>query len=520
MKIKNVLISVYDKSKLENFARFLIQKNINIYSTGGTYKFLKEKNIKVRLLSEYTNVPELLDGRVKTLVWQIYAGILAIRDKDTHLKQLQENKIIPFDMIVVNLYPFEKVLKQKPLEKELIEFIDIGGVTLLRAAAKNFYYTVPVPSPEFYEKIMNELKQKENISEELRRMLASYTFWLTSKYDAIIATGLFEKKKEFPEKGFVYFEKEFIPRYGENSHQKSVFYSIHSLSPYFKEASLSFTQYQGKELSYNNIFDFIAGAQLAGELKINFPEKKNCVIIKHRIPCGASLDIDEIKAYKKALASDPVSAFGGIVVISSEVNEQLARLIVKRFYEIIVAEKFTREALKIFKQKKNLRVIKIKNLKSLLKSGYVFIKLYDKLIVQERDIELFKTIEPVTKKKPGKKEIEELKFAYLICKYVKSNAIVYTKNFQVIGIGAGQPSRVDSAKIGIWKAKEMGFSLKNSYMASDAFFPFPDSIEIAGKEGVKAIIQPGGSIRDKEVIKKADELGLKMVLTKMRHFLH
>ncbi len=516
MKVRTALISVYDKENIVEFAAQLNRLGITILSTGGTAKLLEKNKVPVIKIEDYTGLSEILDGRVKTLNYKVFGGILARKDFKKHLAELDRMKIKSIDMVVVNLYPFEKMVKKKLPIDEMIEYIDIGGNTLLRAAAKNFKFVLPVYDKKYYPEIIVKLKENNcEIPDDLRIKLAKETFFFTSYYDSLISRYLskFFSEKNFPEYHSLAFEKIQDLRYGENPHQSAVYYKLYnSTAPGFK-------QLWGKELSFNNIFDFYASANIVAELKKHF-SKEICVIIKHRNPCGASLGNSVADAYKKALSCDPISAFGGIVCFSGNVDEKTAKLITKRFYEIVVAKNFNKNALNILKTKKNLRLIKISNFNYFLKKTDIITSAGDTILIQEKDVELWKKPELVTKKKPTKKDIEELKFGWIICKYVKSNAIVYTKNFQLIGVGAGQTSRIDSAKFGAIKAKEFGFDLKNAYLASDAFFPFADSIKLASKYGIKAIIQPGGSIRDEEVIAEANKHNIIMLLTGMRHFNH
>lgn len=517
MKIKRALVSVYDKKGIIEFAKELERMGIEILSTGGTAKILKENNIKVTKIEDYTGQPEILDGRVKTLNFMIFGGILARQDSSKHLEQLQKMKIKPIDMVVVNLYPFEEMMKKKLSVDEMIEYIDIGGNTLLRAAAKNYKFALPVYDKKYYSVVINELKNNNgDVSDKLRLQLTKETFFFTSHYDSLISNYLSKAsgEKEFPTLFSKFFEIAQPLRYGENFHQKAAYYK-----PY-KETNIGFEQLWGKELSYNNILDFYAAVSLTAELKKEFSDKDVSVIVKHRNPCGAALASSVKSAYQKALAGDPVSAFGGIVSFSGTVDESVAKLINTQFYEIVCAKNFDKKALAILKQKKNLRIIKIPNMNGFLKKRALLNSVGDNLLVQDNDSEVWKEIKSITKKKATAQDIEQLKFGWIVCKYVKSNAIVYTKNFQLLGAGAGQMSRVDSAKFGAIKAKNFGFDLNGAYLASDAFFPFSDSVTVAAKSGVKAIIQPGGSIRDKEVIAEADKKGIAMVFTSMRHFNH
>jgi phosphoribosylaminoimidazolecarboxamide formyltransferase/IMP cyclohydrolase len=517
IKIKTALISVYDKTGIVDFAKELNSMGIKIFSTSKTAKLLQDNNIKVIKIEDYTSFPEILDGRVKTLNYKIFAGILAVPESKKHQEELQKNNIEIINMVVVNLYPFESMLKKNLPIDEMIEFIDIGGNSLLRAAAKNFKYVLPVYDKKYYNEIIKLLKENDQkIPYEFRIKLASETFAFTSKYDSLISSYLNKKLKleHFPEFFNISLEKIMDLRYGENPHQKACWYKIGELD------SSNFKQLWGKELSYNNIFDLYAGVSLISELSNNFANKPSAVIIKHRNPCGVAIGKNLKSAYIKALNSDPVSAFGGIVVLNQVVEKNLAKLLNEKFYEIIVAKNFTKDALEILKSKKNLRIIKISNFNKFLKSDFIINSCANTVLIQTNDNILWQEPEAVTEIKPTKKDIEELKFAWIVCKYVKSNAIVYTKNFQLLGMCGGQTSRVDAVKFASLKSKQLNHNLNNSYLASDAFFPFPDSVKIAAKYKVRAIIQPGGSIRDPEVIKEANKNKIIMVFTKIRHFLH
>lgn len=518
-KIETALISVYDKEGILEFAKELNNMGIKILSTSGTAKYLIENNIPVIKIENYTASPEILNGRVKTLNYKIFAGLLAVPENKEHINELSKNNIELINMVVVNLYPFEEMLKKNLKIDEMIEYIDIGGNSLLRAAAKNFKYVLPVCNKNYYNEIIKLLKENNRtIPYEYRLKLAYETFNFTSRYDNLIASYF----KRITDKSEIDFSRTYTItldkisdlRYGENPHQKAIWY---------KQAGEDFnyfTQLGGKELSYNNIFDFYAGASLVTELSKNFKKNSVCVIIKHRNPCGAAIDKDLISAYKKALNSDPISAFGGIVVFNNIIDEKLAKILNERFYEIIAAKNFTKKALKILQQKKNLRIIKINKFNEFLKYKNIINSAGNTILIQSPDNRLWSKLETVTSKKPSKKDLEELKFAWIICKYVKSNAIVFTRDFQLIGMCGGQTSRIDSVKFAALKAKNNGFSLENSYLASDAFFPFADSVKLAAKYKVKAIIQPGGSIRDEEVIKEAEKNKIIMVFTKIRHFTH
>ncbi len=515
MPIKTVLISVYDKTGIVEFAKELHQQGIKILSTGGTASLLMENNIPVIKLEDYTGIPEMLDGRVKTLCYQVFSGLLCKRDNESHVQQLKAKQIDFIDMVVVNLYPFEEMMKKRLSLDEMIEYIDIGGNSLLRAASKNYRFVLPVCLQEDYNQIMNYIKNKEEIPESYRLQLAKKTFFFTSHYDNLIAQYFSQQTEDtkYTQNKTIFLEKLQDLRYGENPHQESGLYT------YYHNKNFNFQQLSGKELSFNNIVDFYATANIVADLDKYF-KRTTCVIVKHRNPCGVALADNNFSAYKKALQTDPASAFGGIIAFNAILDLRTAKEINKRFYEIVVAKDFKKEALKELQQKKNLRIIRIDDYKLFLKENQV-INSYDNLVlIQSKDIELFKEIKNVTKIKIKKQGMDELKFAWIICKYVKSNAIVLTKNFQLMGVGAGQMSRIDSVNIALMKAKANKFKVTGASMASDAFFPFDDSIKQAYKNKIKAIIQPGGSINDNEVIQKANELKISMLFTGMRHFYH
>ncbi len=514
MKIETALISVYNKKGVVEFARELNNRGITILSTGGTAGLLTKNEIPVIKIEDYTGLAEILDGRVKTLNYKIFAGLLAKRDSNLHVKQIKDINVKFIDMVVVNLYPFEDMIKRKLSFEDMIEYIDIGGNTLLRAAAKNFKFVLPVYSYKSYKEIIKLMKENDNdVPFDFRLKLAKETFAETSNYDYLISNYFNTQisNEGHPDILNIRVKKEQELRYGENSHQAAALYNL--------EGGSDFKQLWGKELSYNNIFDFYAAANLIAELNRNF-DKQACVIVKHRNPCGTALGSSIGNAYDKALAGDPVSAFGGIVVFNGIVDVKTAEKINSRFFEIVAAKNYDKEALNVLKSKRNLRILKISNFNKFLKKRELINSVNGFILVQDSDTKLYDKLEAVTKKKSSGKDIEELKFGWIVCKYVKSNAIVFTKNYQLLGSGMGQTSRIDSVKFAAEKAKNMGFILENSYLASDAFFPFKDSIEAVSKYKIKAIIQPGGSIRDAEVIETADKKKIAMIFTGTRHFNH
>jgi phosphoribosylaminoimidazolecarboxamide formyltransferase/IMP cyclohydrolase len=519
-KAERALISAWKKDGISNFARELKEFGIEILSTGGTAKLLRDAGIEVTDISNYTQSPELLGGRVKTLHPKIHAGILAVRDNDTHIKDMEQYGVKPIDIVVVNFYPFEDVIRNKEVDlSEAIENIDIGGPTLLRAAAKNYKYVTAVAYPEDYKTVVNELKKnKGSISVETNFRLAVKAFSYVARYDAAISNflGSLEengKKTKFPDSLTLHFEKRMRLRYGENPHQEGAFY----IQPGVEEPCVSnSTQLQGKELSLNNIYDADAALELVKEFS-----ETACVIVKHNNPCGVATAESPLQAFLKAKECDPESAFGGIVAFNTEVDETTALELAAMFLEVVIAPSYTKKALDLLSTKQNLRVMKTPPLTTdKPKSGLDLKKIVGGVLIQDRDLtaeEDFKDFRVVTKRQPTDEEIEDLKFAWKVCKHVKSNAIVLARGGQTIGIGAGQMSRVDSVKIAAMKAR---IPTKGAVLASDAFFPFRDGIDEAAKSGITAIVQPGGSIRDKETIAAADEHGIAMIFTGVRHFRH
>ena len=520
-QIRRALISVSDKTGIVDFAKELQNLNIEILSTGGTFKLLHENNIPVVKIEDYIEFPEILDGRVKTLNPRIHGGILAMRSNEKHKKQLQDLNIKEIDLVVVNLYPFEKVTANPDVTlEEAIENIDIGGNTLIRASAKNYQDVSVICDQTDYEPFIQMLKEsKGQVTKEFNFSLAKKALLRTAEYDMVISEFLnnFENPEPMPQVKFLKLEKNQKLRYGENSHQKAAFYHLPK-----KELLSNIQQLHGKELSFNNIVDFNSAFEMTYALKQNF-QKPGVVILKHTNPCGAALGETLKDAYTKALSTDPVSAFGSIVGVTEELDKDTAQEIKNLFVEVVLAPSFSQEALDILTQKKNIRLIISEDLNKediYTNDLYDIKKVRGGILLQEYDNDILKTFEIVTKSDIAEQDKEELKFSWIMCKFVKSNAIVYSKNFQLIGVGAGQMSRVDSAELGITKAQKSGLDIKDSYMASDAFFPFRDSIDAATKAGIKAIVQPGGSIRDEEVISAANENNIPMLFTGMRHFRH
>ena len=513
VKIKRALISVSDKKNILVLAKSLQKESVEIISTGGTLKFLEEAGIEVKDISEFTGSKEMMNGRVKTLHPKVHAGILSRRNIDKN--EVKKNSIEEIDLVVVNLYPFEETVKNNGTFEEAIENIDIGGPTMIRASAKNFYYVSVLSSPNEYESFIKEFEENKAISYATRLKLAETAFSNVTKYDLSIS-DFFENldEEDLPKSIFGTYYKSDNLRYGENPHQKAAFYKLSNESP---NGISSATQLQGKELSYNNIADTDAALECVS----NFSEA-SCVIVKHANPCGVASSNSVLEAYKKAFACDPTSAFGGIIAVNKEIDEKTANyLIENQFIEVVAAPNFTKAAMEQFKTKKNVRLLAIKNQKK-INPGLKFHSVDSGLLVQSIDTGEIenKNLIVATEKKPNKEELKNAMFAWKVCKYVKSNAIVYASKNQTLGIGAGQMSRIDSAEIAAKKAKKAGFNLNGSCMASDAFFPFRDSIDEAAKNGISCIIQPGGSIKDDEVILAANEANMIMILTGMRHFRH
>lgn len=510
IEIKRAIISVSDKGGIVELAKFLSEHKVEILSTGGTAKLLRENGIEVKDVSEFTGFPEILDGRVKTLHPKIYGGILSIRDNSEHQRQMQENNLVPIDLVVCNLYPFEQTLKKGADDEEIIENIDIGGPTMIRAAAKNYKYVVVVVKPDFYPLLVEEMKKNNGkVSEEFSFRCAAEVFRFTSRYDYIISSYFKNRidKKALEDEIDLRLIKVSDLRYGENPHQLAGWYR-------FIDKEFERKQYQGKELSFNNLLDMESTYLLVNQFST-----PACVITKHTNPCGVAMDENLSTAYEKALETDPLSAFGGIVGFNGKVGKEVAEKIIERFFEVVIAPDYEEEALEIFKKKGNLRIIRSPE-KPVYK--YDFRTLNDGFLIQTPDEKEIEKFEVVTEKKPTEDEIKALKFTWTVCKFVKSNAIVLGTKNQITGIGAGQMSRYDASRVAVMKMKDnFKGEIKPLVMASDAFFPFPDSVEYAVKEtGVTAVIQPGGSLKDKEVIDTCNKLGISMVLTGMRHFKH
>jgi phosphoribosylaminoimidazolecarboxamide formyltransferase / IMP cyclohydrolase len=510
---RRALVSVSDKRGVEDFARRLSGMGFEIISTGGTARALTEAGVKVVPVSEVTGAPEMLGGRVKTLHPKIHGGILADLTDPDHVEQLVEQDIGPIDLVCTNLYPFEMTVTGGASEKEAIEQIDIGGPTMLRAAAKNFGSVTVVPSPDFYEEVLAALESEGQVPEETRRRLALATFRLTAEYDAAISGWLGERvegeTEDFPEIRTVHFERVSGLRYGENPHQDAAYYAEVGAEHLLSDVE----KLQGREISFNNLYDLDAARTLLADLTDLGAQA--AVIVKHANPCGAAVGDSLMETYRKALASDPQSAFGGIVALSGEVDGDLAAEISSLFTEILVAPGLTEEAREILSAKPNVRVLIAGPLhRPALSSKYVT----GGVLLQASDtVEDDSEYRIVTEARPSPQQMGDLIFAWRVARVVKSNAIVLARGGATVGVGVGQMSRVDSSRIAVRKA---GKRAHGAAAASDAFFPFADAVEALAEAGIEAVIQPGGSVRDDEVVQAANRRGLAMVFTGRRHFLH
>jgi phosphoribosylaminoimidazolecarboxamide formyltransferase / IMP cyclohydrolase len=514
--IKRALISVSDKAGVIDMAKGLAALGAEILSTGGTAKSLREAGVAVTDVAAYTGSPEILDGRVKTLHPKIHGGLLGRRSLPAHVDQMKQHNIGPIDVVVVNLYPFEATIAKPhcPFE-EAIENIDIGGPSMLRSAAKNHEDVLVVVDPTDYGRVL-EAAKTNTVSKELRRELAMKVFQHTARYDSLIA-GYLEKQTrsgevKFPKILSLQFELSETLRYGENPHQQGAFYrEFQSNEPSVSRGKIL----HGKAMSYNNFLDANSALELAKEY-----DECAVAIIKHNNPCGVALGTTPVEAYVKARETDPISAFGGVIAFNRTVDLPAAKEITSTFVEVVIAPGFSDEALAELKRKKDLRLLDVGPLTKVKQEGYDLKKLVGGLIVQDRDLGSLTDLRalPVpTIRKPTDEEYAACAFTWKVCKHVKSNAIIYGKPGQIVGIGAGQMSRIDSVKLAVMKAQ---MPVKGCVMASDAFFPFRDGLDAAAQAGITAVIQPGGSIRDAEVVKAADEHGLAMIMTGMRHFRH
>jgi len=513
-KIKNALISVSDKTGLIPILKTLKKYKIKIISSGGTYNSIKKLGYDCTEISKYTNFKEMLDGRVKTLHPKIHAGILHDRYNRKHQNEMNRQQFSAIDLIIVNFYPFQRMVVESKNPKKIIQNIDIGGPAMVRSSAKNFQSVTIITSKNDYQSLIKEIKKNNGkTSLKFRELMSSKAFGLTAYYDSIIANWFNQRLKiEFPEKKTIFGKKFQNLRYGENPHQEGSLYIDG-----YNNQKLGLEQLNGKELSFNNYNDIFTALEILSSIK----KTPATIIIKHANPCGVAKNKSALISFKNAYACDPISAFGGVIACNFKINKKIAEEINKNFLEVILAKSFEKKALKILRKKKNLRVIDISKFKF---KNLTTIKSFDSSFLMQSKNRLIldrKKLKFVTKIKPTKKEISEMEFAFNVCKHVKSNAIVLTNDFATIGIGAGQPSRLDSCKIASQKARRFQpKKIKNSIAASDAFFPFADGIKTLVNAGVKIIIQPGGSIKDREVINAANKAKVKMVFTGIRHFNH
>lgn len=512
-KIRRALLSVSDKRGVAEFAKGLAQLGVEIISSGGTAKALQDAGVKATPVSQFTGFPEMMDGRVKTLHPKIFGGILGVRTNEEHVREAKENGIEFIDVVAVNLYPFKQTVANPNVSlEEAIEQIDIGGPSLVRAAAKNHAFTTIIVDANDYSRVLQELSEKGETSGQLRRELALKAFKHTAEYDAAIANylGKIVANSKFPDVLMLSLSKLQDLRYGENPHQAAALYA----DPQDGEPSVaSAKQLQGKQLSYNNILDSNSALELVREF-----EETTAVIVKHNNPCGVASASSVLEAYKTARAVDPESAFGGIIALNACVEKELAQEIVSTFVEVVLAPSYSSEALEMFKTKKNVRVLEVSGLRKPKIPCFDYRSVVGGLLAQERNVQLFAgDLKVVSKRAPTEEEWKALNYAWRVCKHVKSNAIVYARGDRAVGIGAGQMKRIDSAKLGAMIASG---PITGTVMASDAFFPFRDGIDAAAKLGITAVIQPGGSIRDEDVINAVNEHKLAMVFTGIRHFRH
>ena len=515
VRIQRALLSVSDKRGIVDFARGLAELGVEIVSTGGTASALAEAGLEVRAIDDFTGFPEIMDGRVKTLHPKLYAGLLAVRDNADHMQAAENNDIEFVDLVCVNLYPFERTAAKRGVsESEVIENIDIGGPTMLRAAAKNHAYAAVVVKPESYDAVLEELRDAGGtLSMPTRESLAAEAFAYTARYDTAIARWFAEKSEDFPPLFVRAYEKVVDLPYGENPHQRAAFYGqVGSRMNVLSQVR----QHHGKQISYNNILDLDAARTLVNEFEV-----PACVIVKHNNPCGVALGTSPLEAYGKAFACDPVSAYGGIIAFNRRVDKATAERLHQQFIEVLIAPGYDDDALAILTQKVNIRILEDEERRTPALGEPDIRQVTGGLLVQDRDSarEERSAMEVVTDRQPTDKEWGDLLFSWRVATKVKSNAIVVTRDLATIGIGAGQMSRVDSVRLTVEKC-QYEESLRGGSLASDAFFPFADGPELAVAAGVTAIIQPGGSVRDDEVVAAADAAGVAMVFTKRRHFRH
>jgi phosphoribosylaminoimidazolecarboxamide formyltransferase/IMP cyclohydrolase len=512
-RIKRALLSVSDKTGIVEFAGGLADLGIEVISTGGTARELAEAGIPVRSISDLTGFPEIMDGRVKTLHPKLYAGLLAVRDNPEHVQAAEDQGVEFVDLVCVNLYPFERTAARRGVgEPEVVEDIDIGGPTMIRAAAKNYVYAAPVVSPVSYDAILAELRESDcRLSPGTRETLAAEAFAYTARYDTAIARWFQEKREDFPPLFVRAFEKVLELPYGENPHQRAAYYEqvgarTHVLS--------MVSQLGGRPISFNNLLDLDAGRLLLSEFRIPV-----CVIVKHNNPCGVACGSTALEAYQRAFACDPVSAFGGIVCLNRAVDAELARALSEQFIEVLFARGYDEAALEVLSEKPNTRILDDHERRTPSKVEPHVRQVVGGLLVQDRDVDIEERgeMQAVTERRPTEAEWQELSFAWKVCKHVKSNGIVISRNLQTIGIGAGQMSRVDAVRLALEKARDR---VEGAALASDAYFPFSDGPQLALEAGVTAIIQPGGSVRDNLTVEAVDKAGAAMVFTNRRHFLH
>jgi phosphoribosylaminoimidazolecarboxamide formyltransferase/IMP cyclohydrolase len=516
VRIRRALLSVSDKRGIVDFARGLAELGVEIVSTGGTARELGDAGIPVRGIESFTGFPEIMGGRVKTLHPRLYAGVLALRDDPEHMAQAQEHEIEFVDLVCVNLYPFERTAARRgATDHEVIENIDIGGPTMIRAAAKNFGFTAVVTRPESYDAVLQELREAGGtLSMGTRESLAAEAFSTTARYDTAISGWFAEKQADFPPQLGLAFEKVTDLAYGENPHQRAAYYR--QVGARIDLLSMV-AQRGGRELSFNNALDLNAARLLITEFEV-----PACAILKHNNPCGVAIGSTNIEAYERAFACDPLSAFGGVVAVNRPVDRPFAEKLVEQFCEVLFAPSYTDDALEVLATKPNMRILENTERRRGDIAERDFKRVLGGLLVQDRDADLEdrSEMEVVTERKPSEAEWGEMLFAWKVCKHVRSNAIVLAKDLASVGVGAGQMSRVDSVRIALDKARAGGADLRGAALASDAFFPFADGPQLALDAGVTCIIQPGGSMRDPLVVEAADEAGIAMVFTGRRHFRH
>jgi phosphoribosylaminoimidazolecarboxamide formyltransferase/IMP cyclohydrolase len=513
VQVGRALLSVSDKTGIVEFARGLADLGIEIISTGGTARALTEAGLTVRSITDFTGFPEIMDGRVKTLHPKLYAGLLAVRDNPDHMDAARAHDVEIVDLVCVNLYPFERTASRRGVgDDEVIENIDIGGPTMIRAAAKNHAFAAPVVSPESYDAVLDELRESGcRLSPATRESLAAEAFSYTARYDTAIARWFQEKREDFPPLMVRAFEKTLELPYGENPHQRAAYYAqvgarTHVLS--------MVSQLGGKALSFNNLLDLDSARLLIGEFQI-----PACVIVKHNNPCGVAVGSTPLEAYQRAFACDPMSAYGGVICLNRSVDRKLAEALVGQFIEVLFARGYDEDALEVLSTKPNLRILDDRERRSANLIEPQLKQVVGGMLVQDRDVDLQERAEMqvVSQRRPTEAEWEEMMFAWKVCKHVRSNAIVLSRDLASVGIGAGQMSRVDSVRLALEKARA---ELTGGAMASDAFFPFADGPELAIEAGITAIIEPGGSVRDPDVVAAADLAGIAMVFTSRRHFRH